>query len=93
MEYDFVDQLQRHTISGFGQHARHGGLLAEPMVRAALRDTIQWCRRALQRSGYDDAQLDAVPLTWGPRVIRRFFSIPRCTDRCSHGPRTAAPIR
>jgi hypothetical protein len=81
--HDFVEQLRRHTIEYYGQHAQHKGLLSDPELQAALRTVIGYSRRTLGRSNFDDAYVDAVPFEFGPAWMRRFVAIPRCTNSLS----------
>ena len=80
---DFVCQLQHHTIQNFGQHKRHHGLLADPVLQDALRQVVNTARTRAGRTDFDDAYVDAVPFRWGPPAVRRFFAIPRCTNSLS----------
>lgn len=82
-EYDLLCQLRRHTIAHYGQHQLHGGLLSDPALQDALRAVIDEYRLHTGKKGFDDAYVDCVPTTRGPRAVRRFLAIPRCTNSLS----------
>jgi hypothetical protein len=80
---DIVCQLRRHTLDHFGQHAMHAGILSDPRIIQGLRDLVDQYRRTHPAWEGDNAALDAVPTTMGPRWLRRIVSIPRCTNSLS----------